>query len=495
MASGSRDGRTAGWSPEVVASMLQPLSAAQLRELAAGLVAFAPADAGLGLGPPPRRRRPRQEVESTYRVRVDLREVRPPVWRRLELSSHLGLDELHGILQTAFSWTDSHLHRFASGTSVWDRDAEIYLCPFDVEEGEDPHGVPESEVRLDEVLAEAGDRLHYAYDYGDGWEHVVRLEAVLPRSSRQPRAVCTAGRRATPPEDCGGVPGYEELLAAGQIDDEPIDLAQLNVMLTEALAGREHAVVDGPDLGLVVSTRRRIEPPPVRSVGDLLPQLGGEVRRAVAALVEAARLDEPVLVDAETAAAAVARYSWLLARVGDGGITLTSAGYLPPRDVEAAWQAFGLDEEWYGKGNREVHVYPVLHVRETAQRTGLLRKHRGRLLLTKRGKALRADPVGLWWHIAATLRPDDDSLAAHAGLVMLLGAAAGENLRSDHFEQLVDDVLAELGWPDPHGYPADPTIPVWRALVHLGTVMAEPLRDGLATPGGRLLARAALTVR
>jgi hypothetical protein len=81
-----------------------------------------------------------------------------------------------------------------------------------VEEGEE--GVAEHEVRLDEVLADVGDTLFYVYDFGDDWQHTMRLEAVLPRDEPAPRAICTAGRRPGPPEDCGGVPGYELFTAA-----------------------------------------------------------------------------------------------------------------------------------------------------------------------------------------------------------------------------------------------------------------------------------------
>ena len=164
-------------------------------------------------------------------MRVDLTGTKPPVWRRLEISSTVFLDELHEILQTAFGWTDSHLHRFASGGTAFDVKAQLYLCPFDVEEGED-EGVPEQDVRLDEVLVEVGETLHYAYDYGDGWEHVVRLEAVLDRSSDAGRvARCTGGRRAGPPEDCGGVWGYQDLVAAGEIDGDDFDAEEVDELL------------------------------------------------------------------------------------------------------------------------------------------------------------------------------------------------------------------------------------------------------------------------
>jgi hypothetical protein len=158
------------------------------------------------------RRRPRRAKIQRYRIRVDIAGARPPIWRRLEVSSQLMLDDLHQVIQAAFGWTDSHLHRFGAGGSVWDPRTELYLCPFDLEEGED-EGVPEDRVRLDEVLVDVGDSLHYVYDYGDDWEHRIKLEGVLEWPPGAPLVTCVGGRRAGPPEDCGGIHGYEEMLA------------------------------------------------------------------------------------------------------------------------------------------------------------------------------------------------------------------------------------------------------------------------------------------
>lgn len=161
-----------------------------------GFSPFAPPQAEL--------RRPPLETVSTYRLRVDLDYARPPIWRRLELRSDLTLDRVHDIIQTAFGWWDTHLHIFTLGGRAYDRSVENFLCPFDVEEGESP-GTPESAVRLDETIQEVGDKLFYLYDYGDDWGHTIKLEAVLPRQSNTPDAWCTGGRRAAPPEDCGGL--------------------------------------------------------------------------------------------------------------------------------------------------------------------------------------------------------------------------------------------------------------------------------------------------
>jgi Plasmid pRiA4b ORF-3-like protein len=127
---------------------------AGLQELLRRLAAAGPGPDPAQRAQPASRRRPRRAGAVTYRVRVDLSGTRPPVWRRLELSSGLFLDELHDVIQAAFGWTDSHLHRFGSGPAYYSPETEYYLCPFEVEEGEP--GIPEEEVRLDEVLQDAG---------------------------------------------------------------------------------------------------------------------------------------------------------------------------------------------------------------------------------------------------------------------------------------------------------------------------------------------------
>ena len=134
---------------------------------------------------------------------------------------------------------------------------------------------------------------------------------------------------------------------------------------------------------------------------ELVSTIGDTARRReLLRLLGAARLDEPVFIDADTAARMIGPYRWLLDRVGTGGIKLTGAGYLPPSQVEAAMAELELDGKWIGKANREVQTTPVLHLRESATKMGLLRKHRGTLLATPRGRSLRGDPVGLWWQLA-----------------------------------------------------------------------------------------------
>ncbi len=407
---------------------------------------FAAAAPGAPDEAPPSRRRPRRDGVVTYRVRVDLDGTKPPLWRRLELASDLFLHEVHDLLQIAFGWTDSHLHRFGAGQTYYGRDTEYYLCPFDVGEGEP--GVPESEVRLDEVLVDSGDKLFYLYDFGDGWEHTVALEAVLSRDGTEPPAVCTAGRRPGPAEDCGGVGGYEMLVAAtdpghahhreavadyadmfggdadpGEFAPTPFDIDDINA----ALAGGAEAASDLPA--------------PLRELDEVVRTRDGRAR--LRQLVDDADLDRPALIDAEAAARAVRPYTWLLDRVGESGITLTGAGYLPPAVVQAAVADLGIAEKWIGKGNREVQTYPVLQLRESAQRAGLLRKNRGTLKLTSRGRRALTDPVGLWWALAERTPPRSaQAWRNQAGLLLLLTTAAN----ADDQNSVIADLLGAIGW-------------------------------------------------
>lgn len=151
---------------------------------------------------PTLRRKPRRV--RGFRVRLDLRYAKPPVWRRLILPGDLTLDQLHAVIQGAMGWSDYHLHRFRTGADHW---APHFITEFDLEEGDE--GILEDDVRLDQLVADSGDSLWYEYDFGDGWDHVLKVEEVLPDPPAEVQLV--TGRRACPPEDVGGIGGYAEV--------------------------------------------------------------------------------------------------------------------------------------------------------------------------------------------------------------------------------------------------------------------------------------------
>ena len=332
--------------------------------------------------PRPELRHPPRADVVTFRVRADIVGEKPPIWRRLDLRSSMTLDALHDVLQAAFGWTDSHLHRFSAGGDGWDHDAQLFLCPFDVDEGEDD-GVPEHGVRLDEVVANAGDRLFYLYDYGDNWQVVLRVEAVLPTEGAVPLAVCIDGRRAAPPEDSRGLDGAE--LFAVQGDPARFDPREVNDELGDLRFGLREVGV----------------PASVISVIDRLRYLPGMEGVETAAKT---LLEEVPAVSAGERDAALRAWTWFLEQAGEGGIELTSAGYLRPAEVVEASAVVPAMGPWIGTHNRESQSGPLLHFREALIRDGFLRKYRGRLLLTRIGRAGRADAGRVWDALVARYR-------------------------------------------------------------------------------------------
>jgi pRiA4b ORF-3-like protein len=178
-----------------------------------------------------------------YQLRVTLQDVRPPIWRRIQVPAETSLNRLHEIIQIAMGWTDTHLHEF-------EIDGTYYGQPG-MDEDWDDLGDEEddSKVQLCHVVTQEGARFLYCYDFGDGWDHQILVEKILPSQEDVRHAVCLAGKRACPPEDCGGPGGYEDLLEAvgdpshkehkelrkwlGPFDPEEFDLAEIN----EALKG------------------------------------------------------------------------------------------------------------------------------------------------------------------------------------------------------------------------------------------------------------------
>jgi len=140
---------------------------------------------------------------TAYQLKAILRYTKPSMWRRLEVRGNTTLGELHSIIQIAMGWTDSHLHHFVVKNKFYgptDPDSEL-----DYES--------EDKIHLNEVLRKPKERMIYEYDFGDGWQHEVVVEKLLPIVSGHKRyPMATGGRRACPPEDCGGIPGYYHML-------------------------------------------------------------------------------------------------------------------------------------------------------------------------------------------------------------------------------------------------------------------------------------------
>jgi len=143
-----------------------------------------------------------------YQIKVVLLGTKPPIWRRLSVPSNANLGWLHAALQVAMGWTNSHLHQFRAGRELYS-DTRCHYAEF---EG-DPEILEESKVTLGEIARHEKDTFRYEYDFGDSWDHHVMVEKILaPEAEAATFALCLGGARACPPEDCGGIWGYDNLL-------------------------------------------------------------------------------------------------------------------------------------------------------------------------------------------------------------------------------------------------------------------------------------------
>ena len=179
---------------------------------------------------------------QVYQLKITLRDVRPPVWRRVQVPD-CTLGGLHDVIQVSMGWDDYHLHEFEIG-------GERYGDPAQWRDGfgGELEVGNERKVKLGQLVAAGVKKFEYVYDMGDNWGHTVQVEKVLApeAGARYPR--CVAGKRACPPEDCGGPWGYGDFLEAlrdprherheellewvgGEFDPEAFDAEAVNAEL------------------------------------------------------------------------------------------------------------------------------------------------------------------------------------------------------------------------------------------------------------------------
>jgi len=142
-----------------------------------------------------------------YQLKITLKEIEPPIWRRVLVSGNVSIKTIHKVIQIAMGWTNSHLHMFVLP------DGQTFSDPF-FEMLDDPAPEDETRVKLRKVAPNVEFRFVYEYDFGDSWEHEILVEDIISPgpSGRVPR--CIAGERACPPEDCGGNWGYFDFVQA-----------------------------------------------------------------------------------------------------------------------------------------------------------------------------------------------------------------------------------------------------------------------------------------
>ncbi|MEL5991708.1 IS1096 element passenger TnpR family protein [Microbacterium phosphatis] len=367
-----------------------------------------------------------------------VRAAHDEVWREIEMRSDLTLDIVHEILQVAFAWPDLHPHLFESGEQLYIVDDEV----------EHLGGLSERRMHLGAVLTAAGDQLQYRYED----DVILTLVGAHPATDEDPAVLVTSASDA--------------------------DLGAINEAFRSELFSLLLAGVDSRLINMVDRLHET--------------ELGHRLAWRLADLL----VDRPELT-ADERAQALTPYRWFLERAGTEGIELTAAGYLKPSFVQEAAAILPSMRTWSFGIHREADVHPVLFFRQEMQRIGLLRKHRGRLLRTRKGAAALRDPDRLWTAVtdsASAYRLD--GYPADEVLLTLLHAATTHGTPIDR--SAIAGTLTELGWrladgrpPQSHLVGLPSHLPMF-VLRELGEVTSTASSKLVMSPAARALARDAL---
>jgi hypothetical protein len=146
--------------------------------------------------------------QAVYQIKIVLLGTRPPIWRRILVPANFTLARLHYVIQAAMEWENCHLHQFYIGSRK-----------FGVPDSNDAlmggsATINEQKASLANVLNKVGSKATYIYDFGDSWQHALTVEKILASQPGVAYPLCTDGKHAGPPEDCGGIPGFYHMLEA-----------------------------------------------------------------------------------------------------------------------------------------------------------------------------------------------------------------------------------------------------------------------------------------
>lgn len=337
-----------------------------------------------------------EPINNAYQLKVSLTGAKPPIWRRLLIEADTTFQDLHRIIQVAMGWQASHLHLFQAGNGRLIGDpAEDFDGMMNFQD--------ETTVPVASVLNKEGQQLRYEYDFGDSWEHEVKLEKLLPHDAAVSLPSCVKAVGQCPPEDIGGLPGFYEFLDAmedaahpehvdvrewfggAQFDPDFVDFEQINEDLPERDAWF-----------------RETEPDFAPQASDFLGLSPNQVHELLQSPLNCPSVFKPLFdaeaVSCELDAAPIMRMAKaLIGELGDKGIRLTGKGNLPLKHVKAMVEAGGEDIVFpmarYGALRSEEQVMPAHLTRLLLELAGYTKKLKGRLLM-KKSAATRIEKKG-----------------------------------------------------------------------------------------------------
>jgi len=406
------------------------------------------------------------KTSYVYQIKVTLKDSQPPIWRRILVPANHTFYQLHHTLQFAMGWYDYHLHQFTIN-------GDIYGDPAD-DEFDDLGTRDETKFKLSKLIARIPFRFTYEYDFGDGWEHILAVEKLLPAERGVHYPVCLAGKRACPPEDVGGVWGYQNFLTAlrdpenpehaeylewvgDNFDPEAFDLEAINRRLKRTIKNRRETEDDWFDEDdLFEEEAVQVAPRQEQFIPSDLKNLLSDVNESYATNV-AIRLDTLAFI----------------AYLRDNKVTGTqSTGNLPRKAIEAIAARFvkpPILQNVIGthtfRFQNELEVWPIYFVHILASAAGLASGGQSkRWRMTKVGEQFISQPAILqvwallyaYWHkvnwlITYPYQGMGDSLPfefQRATLSLLLEQPVGITVQFQPFaDQLIQ--TGRLGWSKP----------------------------------------------
>ncbi|WP_248762071.1 plasmid pRiA4b ORF-3 family protein [Pseudarthrobacter sp. SSS035] len=394
-----------------------------------------------------------------FDLRISITDTEPLIWRRLQVPVTLTVPEFHLAVQAAFGWENSHLYAVRCVDRAG-KPREI-VGPQDLTEDLDAE--PASGVVLSELLdaQKPGSALEYEYDFGDSWTHHVEVfgSADLPAGE----LLCVDGATRGPVEDSGGPHGYQRLLQIVADPEHP-----------------EHADATSWIFGATGEYGSHFAP------ATFDPQAANRKLR----LLSLQWWPQPLADEERDAVLLPVR--WLLENAAPDGLELTKDGYLKPAMVKRAMDELGWSDPIMGKGNRETHARPVLELRLHLIDWKLLRKFKGRLVLTPRGKRCLERPAELWDYLVdAVGRQEHDAVRLVTRVHTdwhLSGIAPTWNREREAIRgaMLAAGFVTRSGHPIPDEWVSDINRVVrWNfECLHLTAPKVAPLDRALLTDGG-----------
>jgi len=150
----------------------------------------------------------RKKFNQVYQFKITLKGIKPPIWRRIQVPETYTFWDLHVVIQDAMDWSDYHLHEFEMVNPSTGSEVNIGIPDEDFGR----KVLPGWKEKIANYFSMENRSAGYVYDFGDNWIHKIQLEKILPTEKNINYPICIKGKRTCPPEDCGGIWGYEELL-------------------------------------------------------------------------------------------------------------------------------------------------------------------------------------------------------------------------------------------------------------------------------------------